>query len=101
MQRFSQFPAGDYNRRFYQRGLGAGTPHTGAHHPGSYALIPGGDLYRCMDALVRNEQTQFLAYGQAAITTAGAITLGIIATTAFSSIVFSIQDHIRRMRISG
>lgn len=64
-------------------------------------LIPGGDLYRCMDALVRNEQTQFLAYGQAAITTAGAITLGIIATTAFSSIVFSIQDHIRRMRISG
>ncbi len=59
-------------------------------------LIPGGTLYRCMDALVRTNKEQFLAYGTSAVSSAGAIALGIIAMTAVSNIFFSISDHLRR-----
>lgn len=59
-------------------------------------LIPGGDLYRSMDALVRSEQAAFLANGSSAITVAGAICLGIICVTAITHIVFSMLEHIRR-----
>lgn len=59
-------------------------------------LIPGGDLYRCMDALVRTNKELFFTYGQAAVTAAGAIALGIIAMTAISHIIFSIHDHLRK-----
>lgn len=59
-------------------------------------LIPGGDLYRCMDALVRTNKEQFLAYGTSAVTSAGAIALGIIAMTAVSHIIFSIHEHLSR-----
>ena len=59
-------------------------------------LIPGGALYRCMDALVRTNKEQFFAYGTTAITSAGAIALGIIAMTAVSHIVFSIYEHLHR-----
>lgn len=58
-------------------------------------LIPGGDLYRTMDAMVRGEQALFLANGTIAITAAGAISLGIICMTAVSRIVFGIYEHIR------
>lgn len=59
-------------------------------------LIPGGALYRCMDALVRTNKEQFFTYGTTAITSAGAIALGIIAMTAVSHIVFSIYEHLHR-----
>lgn len=57
-------------------------------------LIPGSDLYYCMDALVRNDKETFLIRGSSAITAAGAIGLGIICTTALSHIIFSIIRHI-------
>ncbi|MBR4057064.1 MAG: threonine/serine exporter family protein [Oscillospiraceae bacterium] len=59
-------------------------------------LIPGGDLYRSMDALIRSEKEYFLAYGSSAITAAGAICLGIICITALTHIIFSIGDHFRK-----
>ncbi len=58
-------------------------------------LIPGGDLYRTMDAMIRGEQDLFLANGTIAITAASAISLGIICTTAVSRIIFGIYEHIR------
>lgn len=59
-------------------------------------LIPGGDLYRSMDALVRGDHENFLSYGSAAITAAGAICLGIICMTAISHILFSVIEHIHK-----
>ncbi len=59
-------------------------------------LIPGGDLYRSMDALIRSEQADFLAYGSSAITAAGAICLGIICITAVTHILFSIGNQFRK-----
>ena len=59
-------------------------------------LIPGGDLYRSMDALIRSEQERFLAYGSSAITAAGAICLGIICITAITHIIFSIGYQFRQ-----
>ena len=56
-------------------------------------LIPGSDLYYCMDALIRSDKETFLVRGPSAITAAGAIGLGIICTTALSHIVFSIIKH--------
>lgn len=61
-------------------------------------LIPGSDLYYCMDALVRSDKEIFIARGTAAITAAGAIGLGIICTTALSHIVLSIVGHIHRTK---
>lgn len=61
-------------------------------------LIPGSDLYYCMDALVRSDKEKFFQHGTSAITAAGAIGLGIICTTALSHIVFSIVGHIRRTK---
>jgi len=63
-------------------------------------LIPGGDLYRTMDALIRGEKELFLTNGTIAITAAGAISLGIIATTAFAQIVFGIYEHIHRFYLA-
>lgn len=57
-------------------------------------LIPGSDLYYCMDALIRSDKETFLLRGTSAITAAGAIGLGIICTTALSHIVISIISHI-------
>lgn len=59
-------------------------------------LIPGGDLYRSMDALVRGDHENFLSYGSAAVTAAGAICLGIICMTAISHILFRVIEHIRK-----
>ena len=59
-------------------------------------LIPGGDLYRTMDALVRGEKALFLTNCTITVTAAGAICLGIICTTAFFHIVFSVYNHIRK-----
>ncbi|MBQ7768264.1 MAG: threonine/serine exporter family protein [Oscillospiraceae bacterium] len=59
-------------------------------------LIPGSDLYYCMDALIRSDKETFLVRGTSAITAASAIGLGIICTTAFSHIVFSIIRHMHR-----
>lgn len=59
-------------------------------------LVPGSDLYYCMDALVQGEQDVFLARGSMAISAAGAIALGIICTTAFSHIIFTVWHHIRK-----
>lgn len=59
-------------------------------------LIPGGDLYRSMDALVRGERALFLTHGTSAITSAGAIALGIIATTALFHIIFLFVEHMRK-----
>ena len=61
-------------------------------------LIPGSDLYYCMDALVRSDKDVFLTRGTAAISAAGAIGLGIICTTALSHIVLSILAHIHRTK---
>ena len=61
-------------------------------------LIPGSDLYYCMDALVRSDKETFLIRGSSAITAAGAIGLGIICTTALSHIVLSIVSHIHRIK---
>ena len=61
-------------------------------------LIPGSDLYYCMDALIRGEEDVFIARGTAAVTAAGAIGLGIIYTTAVSHIIFSIADHLHKHR---
>jgi uncharacterized membrane protein YjjB (DUF3815 family) len=61
-------------------------------------LIPGSDLYYCMDALVRTDKEAFLIRGTAAITAAGAIGLGIICTTALSHIVLSIIGHMHRRK---
>ena len=61
-------------------------------------LIPGGDLYRSMDALIRSDKETFLVRGTSAITAAGAIGLGIICTTALSHIVFSIVRHMHRAK---
>ena len=61
-------------------------------------LIPGSDLYYCMDALVRSDKEIFITRGTAAVTAAGAIGLGIICTTALSHIVFSIVGHIHRSK---
>ena len=59
-------------------------------------LIPGGTLYRCMDAFVRTDKDLFVTYGTSAVTSAGAIALGIIAMTAASHIIFSIYDHLHK-----
>lgn len=59
-------------------------------------LIPGSDLYYCMDALVRSDKETFLVRGTSALAAAGAIGLGIICTTALSHIVFSIIRHMHR-----
>lgn len=59
-------------------------------------LIPGGALYRSMDALVRGEQENFLAHGSSAIISAGAICLGIICVTAITHTVFTVWDHFRK-----
>lgn len=59
-------------------------------------LIPGGDLYRSMDALVRGEKAPSISYGVSAITVAGAICLGIICMTALFQMIFSIWEHIRK-----
>ena len=64
-------------------------------------LIPGSDLYYCMDALIRGDTDEFLTRGTAAITVAGAIGLGIICTTAVSHIALSIADHLRKHPISA
>ena len=61
-------------------------------------LIPGSDLYYCMDAMIRSDNDVFIARGTAAITVAGAIGLGIICTTAVSHIALSIADHLRKHR---
>lgn len=61
-------------------------------------LVPGSDLYYCMDALVRGEQDVFLARGSMAISAAGAIALGIICTTAFSHIIFTVWHHIHKSK---
>lgn len=61
-------------------------------------LIPGSDLYYCMDALVRSDNETFLARGTSAIIAAGAIGSGIICTTALSHIVLSIVGHIHRSK---
>ena len=61
-------------------------------------LVPGSDLYYCMDALVRGEQDVFLARGSMAISAAGAIALGIICPTAFSHIIFTVWHHIRKSK---
>ena len=59
-------------------------------------LVPGSDLYYSMDALVRGNRDVFFARGTVAITSAGAICLGIICVTAITHVVFSISDHIRK-----
>ncbi len=59
-------------------------------------LIPGGDLYRSMDALVRSDQAGFLQHGSSAITAAGAICLGIICVTAITHVIFSVMEHIHK-----
>lgn len=61
-------------------------------------LIPGGALYRSMDAIVRGERALFLEHGASAITFASAIALGIIATTALSNFVFSLYEHLHRKK---
>ena len=71
------------------------TPTTTFLVPSLIPLIPGGDLYRTMDALIRGEQALFLANGTIAITAAGAISLGIICMTAVARIVFGIYEHVR------
>lgn len=58
-------------------------------------LIPGGDLYRCMDGLVRSDYDRFVLYGTNAVTAAGAICLGIICVTAITHIIMRISEHFR------
>lgn len=58
-------------------------------------LIPGGSLYYSMDALIRSDKNSFLTHGSAAITSAGAICLGIICVTTIMHIIFSIIEHIK------
>lgn len=59
-------------------------------------LVPGGDLYRSMDALVRGYREVFLVRGTSAITSAGAICLGIICVTAITHVIMVIGEHIRK-----
>ena len=59
-------------------------------------LIPGGDLYRCMDGLVRSDTEQFVTYGTIAVTAAGAICLGIICITAITHIILRIWENFRK-----
>lgn len=61
-------------------------------------LVPGSDLYYCMDALVRGDREVFLSRGSIAISAAGAIALGIICMTAISHIIFSIWSHIHKAK---
>lgn len=61
-------------------------------------LVPGSDLYRTMDALVRSEKAAFLAHGSNAVIYAGAICLGIICVTAITHTVFTLWEHIRKLR---
>ena len=61
-------------------------------------LIPGGALYRSMDAIIRGEKERFLAQGTSAITFAGAIALGIIATTALFRVGISIHENLRKLQ---
>ena len=56
-------------------------------------LVPGSDLYYCMDGLIRGHQDVFLERGSAAITAAGGICLGIICVTAISHIILVIYSH--------
>lgn len=56
-------------------------------------LVPGSDLYRCMDSLVRGDQEQFLTHGTNAVTAAGAICLGIICVTAITHIIIRICEN--------
>ena len=59
-------------------------------------LIPGGDLYRCMDGMVRGDYEQFITYGTIAVTAAGAICLGIICITAITHIILRISENFRK-----
>ena len=61
-------------------------------------LIPGGDLYRCMDGMVRGDYDRFLTYGSNAVTAAGAICLGIICVTAVTHIILRIHEHLRDLK---
>ena len=56
-------------------------------------LVPGSDLYYCMDALVRGEKELFLERGSVAISAAGAIALGIVCVTAISHMILSVWKH--------
>ena len=56
-------------------------------------LVPGSDLYYCMDGLIRGHQDVFLARGGMAVSAAGAICLGIICVTAISHIFSAVYQH--------
>ena len=64
-------------------------------------LIPGGSLYRSMDALVRSQKADFWAHGSSAIISAGAICLGIICITAITQTIFTIWDYARKQHRSN
>jgi len=59
-------------------------------------LIPGGDLYRCMDGIIRSDYERFIQYGSNAITAAGAICLGIICVTAITHILMRFREHFHK-----
>ena len=62
-------------------------------------LIPGGSLYYSMDALIRSDKDNFLYHGSAALSSAGAICLGIICVTTIMHIIFSIMEHLKSRKI--
>ena len=53
-------------------------------------LIPGGDLYHMMSALIRGQDESFLWYARLVLTEAGSIALGIICVSSGSSIFYGL-----------
>ena len=64
-------------------------------------LVPGSDLYYCMDGLIRGHRDVFLARGGMAISAAGAICLGIICVTAVTHIFTVIYQHFFKHKENG
>ena len=59
-------------------------------------LIPGGDLYHMMNALVRGQDENMLRYARLVLTEAGSIALGIICVSSVTSIFYGLlrrADH--------
>ena len=61
-------------------------------------LVPGGDLYHTMSALIRADRVNLALYSQNTLLQAAAIALGIIVISSFVHILRVLRDYIAEKR---
>ena len=61
-------------------------------------LVPGGDLYHTMSALIRADRVNLALYSQNTLLQAAAIALGIIVISSFVHILQVLRDYIAEKR---